>query len=369
MPGCRLRVRPAGAPVPLGHDRRGVGGARSAGAGGDGRVAAWPGRTSDEPPAAGGGGRDPLPGPLRGGMAGAAGGFPALAGGVRVLRTVGRPGSAPAGGRPAAGAAAGGRRPRRTADRGGDRLPVGQGRGHGRGRDQRIRWRKKIKGRKRHVAVDSNGGCWPCWSPRPACRTATAATASGAAAGRFSTITLGGRRRVRRAAGRLGAAVLAMSVTSSSAATTWAGSSCLQVGGGTYFGWLNRHRRLVRDYERLPEHHEAMVLWATTMIMTRQLVRQRSGNRPARAGALNAAKPQPQPKDHKRHDTVHQQALGRAQCAGRYTHGGRGARRRGPGTGPGSLPGSKGRGRDRVTEPARTPCRPFVADEDFGSWS
>ena len=26
------------------------------------------------------------------------------------------------------------------------------------------------------------------------------------------------------------------------------------------FGWLNRHRRLVRDYERRPEHHEAMVL-------------------------------------------------------------------------------------------------------------
>ena len=35
------------------------------------------------------------------------------------------------------------------------------------------------------------------------------------------------------------------------------------------FGWLMRHRRLVRDYERRPEHHEAMVLWATTMIMTR----------------------------------------------------------------------------------------------------
>jgi transposase len=41
------------------------------------------------------------------------------------------------------------------------------------------------------------------------------------------------------------------------------------------FGWLNRHRRLVRDYERRPEHHEAMLLWATTMIMTRQLVHQR----------------------------------------------------------------------------------------------
>lgn len=39
------------------------------------------------------------------------------------------------------------------------------------------------------------------------------------------------------------------------------------------FGWLMRHRRLVRDYERLPEHHEAMVLWATATIMMRQLVR------------------------------------------------------------------------------------------------
>ena len=39
------------------------------------------------------------------------------------------------------------------------------------------------------------------------------------------------------------------------------------------FGWLMRYRRLVRDYERRPEHHEAMVLWATVTIMTRQLTR------------------------------------------------------------------------------------------------
>jgi transposase len=39
------------------------------------------------------------------------------------------------------------------------------------------------------------------------------------------------------------------------------------------FGWLLRYRRLVRDYERRPEHHEAMVLWATVAIMTRQLAR------------------------------------------------------------------------------------------------
>jgi len=46
------------------------------------------------------------------------------------------------------------------------------------------------------------------------------------------------------------------------------------------FGWLMRHRRLVRDYERLPEHHEAMVLWATVMIMTRQLARHTTGTPP-----------------------------------------------------------------------------------------
>ncbi|WP_460466008.1 IS5 family transposase, partial [Amycolatopsis acidiphila] len=40
------------------------------------------------------------------------------------------------------------------------------------------------------------------------------------------------------------------------------------------FGWLIRHRRLVRDYERRPEHHEAMVWWATVSIMTRRLTRE-----------------------------------------------------------------------------------------------
>jgi len=39
------------------------------------------------------------------------------------------------------------------------------------------------------------------------------------------------------------------------------------------FGWLLRHRRLVRDYERRPDHHQAMVYWATIMIMTRRLAR------------------------------------------------------------------------------------------------
>lgn len=46
------------------------------------------------------------------------------------------------------------------------------------------------------------------------------------------------------------------------------------------FGWLTRHRRLVRDYERRPEHHEAMVWWATVTIMTRRLARELAGTPP-----------------------------------------------------------------------------------------
>lgn len=42
------------------------------------------------------------------------------------------------------------------------------------------------------------------------------------------------------------------------------------------FGWLLRYRRLVRDYERRTEHHEAMVYWATVLLMTRRLARRRT---------------------------------------------------------------------------------------------
>ncbi|MCW2917050.1 MAG: family transposase [Actinomycetia bacterium] len=39
------------------------------------------------------------------------------------------------------------------------------------------------------------------------------------------------------------------------------------------FSWINRCRRTVRDYERLPEHHAAMVQWAMIIVMTRRLAR------------------------------------------------------------------------------------------------
>jgi transposase len=37
--------------------------------------------------------------------------------------------------------------------------------------------------------------------------------------------------------------------------------------------WITRSRRTVRDYERLPEHHETMVCWSMIIIMSRRLAR------------------------------------------------------------------------------------------------
>jgi transposase len=62
------------------------------------------------------------------------------------------------------------------------------------------------------------------------------------------------------------------------------------------FGWLLRYRRLVRDYERRPEHHEAMVYWATVLLMTRRLAR-RATDPPVRQrwGQPRPATPRPDP--------------------------------------------------------------------------
>lgn len=46
------------------------------------------------------------------------------------------------------------------------------------------------------------------------------------------------------------------------------------------FAWLMRYRRLVRIYERKPEHHEAMIWWATVHQMTRRLTRELTGQPP-----------------------------------------------------------------------------------------
>ena len=61
------------------------------------------------------------------------------------------------------------------------------------------------------------------------------------------------------------------------------------------FGWLMRYRRLARDYERRTDHHEAMVYWATVMIMTRRLARYQAGQPPEpRWGGERQTRAQPQ---------------------------------------------------------------------------
>jgi putative transposase len=37
------------------------------------------------------------------------------------------------------------------------------------------------------------------------------------------------------------------------------------------FAWISKYRRTVRDYERLPASHEAMIIWAMIALMTRRL--------------------------------------------------------------------------------------------------
>ena len=156
-------------------------------------------------------------------------------------------------------------------------------------------------GRKRHVAVDSNGWLLAV--------LVTAASVQDRDCGhrllgllreRFSTITLvwadGGY------AGRLvawAAGVLAVTVTVVKRSDNLRGFVVLPRRWVVErsFGWLNRHRRLVRDYERLPEHHEAMLRWATTVIMTRQLVRQRTNQPPEPRWGTERTKPQSQQKD------------------------------------------------------------------------
>jgi putative transposase len=59
------------------------------------------------------------------------------------------------------------------------------------------------------------------------------------------------------------------------------------------FSWISRCRRTVRDYERRPEHHAAMVQWAMVIVMTRRLARKRaSTDTPsvANSGSTTAAK-------------------------------------------------------------------------------
>jgi transposase len=161
---------------------------------------------------------------------------------------------------------------------------------------------KKINGRKRHVAVDTLGLMLAVVVTAASVQDRDGAFRLLALLReRFSTISLvwadGGY------AGRLvswahQALALTLTIVKRSDDTTGFAVLPRRWVVERTFGWLLRHRRLVRDYERLPAHHEAMVLWATVTIMTRQLDRKNSGTPPAlRWGQPRAPAPAPQQQD------------------------------------------------------------------------
>jgi transposase len=59
------------------------------------------------------------------------------------------------------------------------------------------------------------------------------------------------------------------------------------------FGWLMRYRRLARDYERRTDHAEAMIYWATVIIMTRRLARYETGQPPGQRWGGERKRPGP----------------------------------------------------------------------------
>jgi transposase len=57
------------------------------------------------------------------------------------------------------------------------------------------------------------------------------------------------------------------------------------------FGWLMRYRRLARDYERTTANSEAMIYWATLIIMTRRLARYENGQPPLKRWGAERPRP------------------------------------------------------------------------------
>lgn len=133
---------------------------------------------------------------------------------------------------------------------------------------------KKVNGRKRHIAVDTAGLLLAV--------VITAASVQDRDAARPLLWNL--RRTSRRV--RL---TWADAVYTSGRLTSWAAALKMTVQVVARrsphafevlprrwvvertFAWISKHRRTVRDYERLPASHEAMILWAMTALMARRL--------------------------------------------------------------------------------------------------
>jgi putative transposase len=150
---------------------------------------------------------------------------------------------------------------------------------------------KRLNGRKRHIVTDTRGwllavlvtgaqvqdrdaGHLLAWIIRTAFPTIRLMWADGGYAGKLVDYAAGAlgltMQIVSKLAGQAGFVVLPR---------RW----CVE----RTFSWMNRCRRTVRDYERLPEHHAATVYWSMIIIMGRRLARHQTARpvtpQPARA--------------------------------------------------------------------------------------
>ena len=143
---------------------------------------------------------------------------------------------------------------------------------------------KKITGRGRHLAVDTEGWLLAL--------VVTAASASDKAGAKlliirlfdaFSTLKImwadSGYDGAPLARYARAAAAITVEVVKRSAPHSFQVLRRRWVIERT-FGWLMRYRRLVRDYERTTANSEAMIYWATVIIMTRRLARYDTGQAP-----------------------------------------------------------------------------------------
>jgi transposase len=81
------------------------------------------------------------------------------------------------------------------------------------------------------------------------------------------------------------ASAICVSVTGSSAWASMKATARRRVVERTR-AWITRHRRTVRDYERLPAQHETYVYWSMVIVMTRRLARNAVGtSAPAQSDA------------------------------------------------------------------------------------
>ncbi|MGI8760536.1 MAG: IS5 family transposase [Jatrophihabitantaceae bacterium] len=136
---------------------------------------------------------------------------------------------------------------------------------------------KKINGRKRHIAVDTNGLLLAVVVTMAGIQDRDAAhRLLTVLRSKFSTITLvwadGGYagRLVRWASHVL---TLAVHVVKRSDDTTGFHVLPRRWVVERTFAWLSKYRRCVRDYETRPDHHEAMLYIAMIMTMSRRLAR------------------------------------------------------------------------------------------------